>query len=82
MGRDLYADGFELAEQVREAGHAVCASKIEESIEYGSTSSEILFGLWRAADELLADVPGLPVPAQELAIGLISDIKQALGIEG
>jgi hypothetical protein len=78
MSRDLYADGFELAEQVRAVGHASWAIRIEESIEYGSTSSEILFGLWKTTDELLHDVPGLPEATRELAIGLTAAIRQVL----
>lgn len=79
MARDLYNDAFELAEQVRDAGHPNWAVRLEDTIESGSTATEILMGLRWVISELLAAIPDLPPETRALAEDLWESIGGLLG---
>jgi len=78
MARDLYNDGFELAEQLRALTYADWAERLEGSIESGSTATEILMGLRWHTGEVLAALPELPESTRELASDLVRSINEIL----
>lgn len=79
MARDLYNDGFELAEQLRKHTYVDWAERIEDAIESGSTATEILMGLRWHAGEVLAALPDLPGQTRVLAASLVTSITEILG---
>ena len=81
MTRDFYDDGFELAEQVRDAGHPEWAVRLEDAIESGSTATEILMGLRWVTGELLSAIADLPTETRGLAEDLWESIADLLGQE-
>lgn len=78
MARDLYNDGFELAEQLRALTYVDWAERVEDAIESGSTATEILMALRWHAGEILAALPELPQETQHLAFELVSSINEVL----
>jgi hypothetical protein len=79
MARDYYNDGFELAQQVRDAGYSEWASRLEETIEHGSTGTEILMGLRSVTGDLLSEVRDLPTATRGLGEELQVSIGELLG---
>jgi hypothetical protein len=78
MARDLYNDGFELAEQLRSRTYVDWAERVEDAIESGSTATEILMALRWHAGEVLAALPDLPEDTRALAAELVSRIGEVL----
>jgi hypothetical protein len=78
MARDLYNDGFELAEQLRTLTYIDWAERVEDAIESGSTATEILMALRWHAGEVLAALPDLASPTRELAASIVSGINEIL----
>jgi hypothetical protein len=79
MQRDFYNDAFELAHQTRDAGHPDWAVRLEDTIESGSTATEILMGLRWVLGELLSAVTDLPPETRGLADDLRASIGNLLG---
>jgi hypothetical protein len=51
--RDVYGESKQLAEALRVRGEPEAAQRVDDAIDGGSTSSEILFGLRWEFDRLL-----------------------------
>ncbi len=78
MSRDLYNDGFELAEQLRSLTYIDWAERVEDAIESGSTATEILMALRWHAGEVLAALPDLPNLTRDLAASIVRGINEVL----
>ncbi len=78
MSRDLYNDGFELAEQLRSLTYIDWAERVEDAIESGSTATEILMALRWHAGEVMAALPDLPNPTRDLAAAIVPGINEAM----
>ena len=81
MARDLYNDAFELAEQARDAGHPDWAGRLEDTIESGSTATEILMGLRWVVGEILSAITDLPPETRGLAEDLWVSIGNFAGAD-
>jgi len=78
MARDLYADGYELAERLQERGEREWSDRISNSIDDGFTATEILMALRFQITELLGSDVSLDEDTRALAGSLIADIGSAL----
>jgi hypothetical protein len=76
--RDLYAEARALAERMASRGDVATAARIVNTIESGSTSSEILFGL-RAELNRLLDRGVVPVRDRVEVVDLRDEINATIG---
>lgn len=79
MSRDFYGDARVLAVQLADVGLDDWACKLEDMIEAGATSSEILMGLrWHLRQLMEAVPPGLTGQLRTSALELAGAIDEAL----
>jgi len=79
MSRDLYADGYEVAEQLREAGLLEWSQRVASAIENGFTATEILMGLRWQLEQVLGSEVDLPSETAALARKTARAVGEVLG---
>jgi hypothetical protein len=80
VARDFYADGFEIAERLREEHLNAWADRVERSIDQGFTATEILMALRADISALLAADISIEPSTRLLAEDLRSAISAALEV--